>query len=312
MDPVTLTAVPLDSAAVGDAIRVREACRSPYRTDADTLRVHLDGDPGSIVVLARDAAGAPVATGELGPIRSRDEPHGRWLGMWTLPHLRGRGLGRRVWDALDAHSTAHGLALLRTGVSADEPDAVAFLARRGFREVERDQFVSLDLSGGPPPAVAVPAGLRIVSVAERPDLVDLLPGAEREILPDIPGDDPSQLHVAGADEWRRRLAAGTYRPWAVLAALDGGAVAGLAYLEFDGPGDSAWHDLTGVRPAWRGRGVARALKGALAARAAAEGVRTLLATNHLDNAAMRAVNARMGYVRGPDRIGMRQDRRAPG
>jgi GNAT superfamily N-acetyltransferase len=73
------------------------------------------------------------------------------------------------------------------------------------------------------------------------------------------------------------------------------------------PGSStlAWHDMTAVRPAWRSRGVATALKRATIAWAIAHGLETLATCNDEANAPMRAVNARLGYRPMPDVLTVR-------
>jgi mycothiol synthase len=91
---------------------------------------------------------------------------------------------------------------------------------------------------------------------------------------------------------------------AVESATD--LVVGYASLMFV-PGSTtvAWHDMTAVRSGWRGRGIATALKRATIAWAIGHGLVALDTGNDEDNAAMRAVNERLGYVPLPDEITMR-------
>ena len=60
--------------------------------------------------------------------------------------------------------------------------------------------------------------------------------------------------------------------------------------------DRAEHGLTAVRRDWRGRGVARALKQATIAWAAANGLRELYTWTQRGNENMQGVNERLGYV----------------
>ena len=89
-------------------------------------------------------------------------------------------------------------------------------------------------------------------------------------------------------------------------ALDGNEVVGYAsvIVERARPGVGI-HDMTAVRRAWRGRGVARALKQATIDWARDAGLEALETGNDIDNAAMRAVNARLGYRPLPDIVFMR-------
>jgi len=68
---------------------------------------------------------------------------------------------------------------------------------------------------------------------------------------------------------------------------------------------SAYHDLTAVRRAWRGRGVARALKATQIAWAKANGYEELRTGNDERNIAMRRLNAELGYKPAIGRIFLR-------
>ena len=85
----------------------------------------------------------------------------------------------------------------------------------------------------------------------------------------------------------------------------GGEAVGYASLMF-APGSTtiAWHDMTAVRPAFRGRGIATVLKKATIAWAIAHGVETLETGNDEANAPMRAVNLALGYRPQPDYVGL--------
>ena len=63
--------------------------------------------------------------------------------------------------------------------------------------------------------------------------------------------------------------------------------------------------MTAVKRAWRGRGIATALKATTIAAAIEHGITALETGNDIDNAAMRAVNARLGYRALPDQVTMR-------
>ena len=85
-----------------------------------------------------------------------------------------------------------------------------------------------------------------------------------------------------------------------------GDVAGWASLMFV-PGSTtvAWHDMTAVGRAWRGRGVATVLKRSTIAWAIKHGLEALETGNDEDNAPMRAINARLGYRPMPDELSLR-------
>jgi RimJ/RimL family protein N-acetyltransferase len=95
---------------------------------------------------------------------------------------------------------------------------------------------------------------------------------------------------------------------AFMVAVDAetGRVVGYASLTFP-PGVShhAFHDMTAVARPWRGRGVASALKRATIDWAVRHGLEYLETDNDEANAAMRAINARLGYRPQPDYLTMR-------
>jgi GNAT superfamily N-acetyltransferase len=86
------------------------------------------------------------------------------------------------------------------------------------------------------------------------------------------------------------------RPEAVFVALAGSEVVG--YSKFHLPEARplvAIHDLTGVKRAWRRRGLAGALKRAQIAWAKEAGYERLETWNELRNEPVRRLNARYGY-----------------
>ena len=91
-----------------------------------------------------------------------------------------------------------------------------------------------------------------------------------------------------------------------MIALDAGSgeVVGYASLIFVPGSKAIVHDMTTVRRAWRGRGVAGALKRATVW-ALANGPEALETGNDVANAPMRAINARLGYGPLADQIAFR-------
>jgi GNAT superfamily N-acetyltransferase len=129
-----------------------------------------------------------------------------------------------------------------------------------------------------------------------------------ESFPDIPGGDEPES-AGDLAEFRAR---DVDRPGipadAFMVALDARTdrVVGYASLSMvPGSRTVAWHDMTAVVRDWRGRGVAGALKRATIGWAIANGLDALETGNDLDNAPMRAVNARLGFQPLPDFMTMR-------
>jgi len=157
----------------------------------------------------------------------------------------------------------------------------------------------LDLTAIDAPAVEPPPGIEIVTWAERPDLAEGLWEVAREAAPDIPGEE--ETDVGELDEWLERdMRGGGDRPEAVFVAIEDGEVLGYAKLAFsEETTERAFHDLTGVKRAHRGRGIAAVLKSAQIAWAKENGYRTLQTSNEVRNAPIRHLNAKHGYVLEP-------------
>ena len=130
-----------------------------------------------------------------------------------------------------------------------------------------------------------------------------------EAFADIPGGD-APMAAGDLDEFRKRdVDRPSIPPAAFFIATDDatGRVVGYACLLLQPPHRRriAWHDMTAVARDWRGRGLATALKRATIGWAIADGLELLEAGNDTDNLAMRAVNARLGYVPSPDSLTLR-------
>ncbi|MFY0692138.1 MAG: N-acetyltransferase [Paracoccaceae bacterium] len=59
------------------------------------------------------------------------------LSVHLVPEARGKGTGRALIAALEKDAAAQGIHSLISGISAENPDAIAFHERLGFREIGR-------------------------------------------------------------------------------------------------------------------------------------------------------------------------------
>jgi GNAT superfamily N-acetyltransferase len=249
--------------------------------------------------------GVPVGAGGAGRAYSwpADYP-ALWGNISVLPNARRRGVGEAILSALRDVVRESGKSMLMGRTTADRPEAIEFLEHRGFKEHDRMKAVRLDLAGLAAPAVEPPDGVVITSLEARPDLVPGVYAVAVEAIPDIPGDGP--LAPATLEEFRvRDVDRDSVPPGGFAVAVDAasGLAVGYANLMLL-PGDTrvAWHGMTAVARAWRGRGVAGALKRATIAWAIDHDLAALRTTNDTANAPMRAVNARLGYRPLPDEI----------
>lgn len=241
------------------------------------------------------ADGQPVASGFAGIEPDAAEPTIATACVAVLPSARRRGIGTALYQRLSVWARERGRTTLEAWVTDAEPDGHAFAARRGFREVFRESLVALDLVETTAPRVAAPPGIDIVTWADRPELAPGMYEVMLEAAADIPGNDEA-APAYGA--WLEHSMTGAAdRPEATFVALAGAEVVGYAKLHLsEARPRVAVHDLTGVKRAWRGRGIARALKAAQIAWAKREGYERLETANELRNAPIRKLNAEFGYL----------------
>ena len=223
----------------------------------------------------------------------------------VLPSARGRGVGSELLARLGAWLRDHGCAEATAAVFETDGASLAWAERRGFTEVGRNSILALDLLAADVAEVRPPAGVEIVSWADRPDLTQGLYEVYLEASPDVPGEEEAE--ISSFEEWLANDMQGpSDRPEATFVAVADGFVVGFAKLSIPTvAGDVAWHDLTGVRRAWRGRGVAAALKLAQIAWAKTNGFQRLQTFNEERNEPIRRLNQRHGYQLQPGLVTMR-------
>jgi GNAT superfamily N-acetyltransferase len=209
------------------------------------------------------------------------------INVLVPPAARKRGTGTALLERVVALATEAGAGDLLATVT---PDARDFAVRRGFVIGRELSHSSADLADLPEPA-PVPDGLRAT------DFTEVEPGQVWEASRAVSGDDPSGLSgILPYDEW---LAVEWQHPDHALdlsvALLDGDTVASFVSTTADTDRGVVWSNLTGTRPEYRGRGLAKVVKSHALARCRDAGITTALTGNDANNHAMLAVNAWLGY-----------------
>ena len=213
----------------------------------------------------------------------------------VLAEQRRCGAGSALYEAISAWAAERALSELEVPVLDNDPESLAFAQRRGFVEERREVGVVLHLAGLDPVDVEPPDGVEIVTWAEHPELAHGMYDVALEAFPDIPGFEDDDIEPF--DDWLAHDMQGSGdRPEATFVALAGEEVVGYAKFSLTAaqPG-IAHHDLSAVKRAWRGRGVARALKAAQINWALANGYEELRTRNEERNEPIRRLNARFGY-----------------
>ena len=201
---------------------------------------------------------------------------------WREASRKARELGKRgleVWTT-EAH-----------------PDVGAFLKQRGYEEVRRYLRFALDVGAAADPG---DPGWPLTTLAERPELLPQVYDVAREVYVDQPGREDSD--IGSLEVWQAWAVDPNPKDAFVVALAEDRAV-GFGFLVVHG--DEAEHQMTGVARAWRGRGIAEAIKRAHIRWAKANGVRVLRTANEVRIAAIRRLNERYGYRPEPTEIVMR-------
>ena len=222
----------------------------------------------------------------------------------VIPSQRRRGVGNAILRALADHALASGFT--EAGSIVEDPGSFAFAERFGFREVDRQ--IEQTRTIGTEPWPAIPDGITVVTVADRPELwPQAYDPFALEALAGMATDRPV---VVSREQWERDWLSW---PEAMFIALDGDEIVGCAGLEFDPDRpDRAEHALTAVTSRWRRRGLASTLKRMTLAFGAEHGVREVYTWTQRDNGDMRALNERLGYVYGTESITVRGPLPLPG
>ena len=199
-----------------------------------------------------------------------------------------RASDRRSTTRVAGWVQERGCVALETAVAEDDAESLAWVDRRGFREVGRNSKIVLDLTAIDAPEIDPPEGVEIVTWAERPELAPGLYEVACEAYPDVPGDEGTPMDPF--EEWLSKDMQGdSDRPEATFIALVDGEVAGYAKLSLSKSDTKvAYHDMTGVRRAFRGRGIAAALKRTEIAWAKQAGYEKLQTANEVRNEPIRA------------------------
>lgn len=205
-----------------------------------------------------------------------------------------------------ARARAAGVPQVRFGDTVDRPAVAALTERHGFREQERWRRFHLDVADAAAPAL--PEGLRVVSIAQRPDLAERTFSAYREGIDDTPGDFPrpdETLH-GWLGEHDSSPILGRDLILALVDASD--EVYGMVELErMAAASDRAWLEFLTVSRGHRGDGLGVLLKQGAAAHAASVGLRRLQSIVHESNLASVRLNERAGWTEGLQRAQLRLD-----
>jgi len=271
-------------------------------------------EPLRLVLLVEDTGGAIQAIGSTSNGGLFASPDGSWrVGLRTAPQWRRRGVARALLEELAEHARANNAKRLIAAVRGDEPEGARFAEALGYRAFHEriDSYIdvpSFDASGfDDPDATAARAGVRLATYAEllREHAADV-EVFQRELLPviwamarDVPSPTPMPEQPPPFEQAKRMFFEGPgIDPPSTIIALRDGRTVGMTVTMVKENG-TAYTNFTGVSRAERGKGIALAMKLRALRDLMTRGVKLFGTTNDEQNAAMRGINRRLGYVPDP-------------
>jgi GNAT superfamily N-acetyltransferase len=230
-----------------------------------------------------------------------------WIGV--RPDFGRRGIGSRLWQAIEAHARAVGALALRSWAVSEAPEGERFLVARGFTRVRRELQSWVD----PTEIDTDELERRDAQAHERgfsvTTLRQVLPHMERELRTLFLGADTD---VPGQQTATARVAPGTFRRVILQSpildldcstvVLHGYEPVAISWLKGDRRLGRYGVEFTGTALPWRGNGLATLAKLSALQLAARAGVRWVGTANDETNAAMLAVNRRLGHQRLADLV----------
>jgi mycothiol synthase len=291
---------------------IDEAIDSRTAKSAQTLRrrnVPIEARIRLVHLVADCAGEGIVGSGRLTHIWWAYHPRRYQLRISVQPTRQRQGVGSALFDRLLSQLHDWDAELVRTEAPADRDVAVSFLEHRGFREWRRRWSPVLDVASANLSPLRdaeeriTRAGIHITTyAAEHARRGQRLARDVYETDTLISSDEPATERDGEPMSFERFSATQLDAPEALpdghFLALDDDRLVGVSRVLADLKHPDVLHqDLTGVLSAYRGRGIAQALKLRTIQFARERGYRAIRTSNDSTNAPMLHINDLIGFKR---------------
>ena len=287
------------------------------RGSADEWREweRLDPPKEQLRIVVETTAGRIAATATIGP-GTFPRPDGAQFGeVGTFRADRRKGIGTALLAVIEAEARRRSAPRIVSGTSIAIAGSLEWAERHGYREMGRRIESYVDVTTFDPRPLqeivdrVTTSGIRLVTLqdllagkddAAREAFWRALYDAEAPMWEDVPWADPRPHWPY--DRFRTLLVdSGKLVHEATVVAMDGDTIAAFTSTGRQGT-DRGYTWMTGTGRAYRGRGLATAMKVRMLAGAKAAGLRAMLTTNDEPNKSMRGINAKLGYVMLPAHV----------
>lgn len=285
--------------------QIRKSAWTDYPSSPDELRFQdehrANGSKFRRWVAERE--GRVVAVAEYRQPFRMYHPRKFEIAIEVDPAFQREGIGAALYEVLEAELKSHDPLEIQAVVRDDMAGSVRFLESRNFRQTTSVWESSLDVKGFDRSAYAdlerkVQAlGIKITTAKALeldPDRDRKLFELESELLRDIPGER-TQLDFHFFVE--SMLKNPNSLPDAYFVATRGGEYVGASSLIYKKGSGSLFIRSTGVRKAYRRKGLAAALKLRTVSYALEGGYESIRTHNASDNGDILKLNERLGFVR---------------